>query len=131
MFDGAHKLAAVKNLSLHLKENFQARPITLVLGVLDDKPYAAILKDLLPVCRKLVLTRAKTERALPAETLLPIAEKFVADITIIDDVGDAARHAIDNAMPDEAICIAGSLYVVGEAKEALEKRGIPAFGLNR
>lgn len=130
MLDGAHNLAAVKNLARHLKENFQDRPITLVMGVLDDKPYAAMLKTLLPVCRKLVLTRAKIDRSLPTEKLLPIAEKFVSDITVSDDVGKAVEFTIDTASPETMICIAGSLYVVGEAKEALKKRGIPAFGLN-
>ena len=29
--------------------------------------------------------------------------------------------AIKNALPDDAVCIAGSPYLVGEAKEALDK----------
>jgi dihydrofolate synthase/folylpolyglutamate synthase len=36
-------------------------------------------------------------------------------------VGDAVRHAIATSRPEDAVCIAGSLYVVGEAKAALDE----------
>jgi dihydrofolate synthase/folylpolyglutamate synthase len=44
---------------------------------------------------------------------------MAVDITLIPDVAMAVAHAAETARPKEAICIAGSLYVVGEAKEAL------------
>ena len=45
----------------------------------------------------------------------------MTDIKIIQDVGSAVKHAVETASPQDAVCIAGSLYVVGEAKEELEK----------
>ena len=39
--------------------NLAGRNITLVAGILDDKPYAAMLQSLLPVCRRAILTRPK------------------------------------------------------------------------
>jgi len=44
-----------------------------------------------------------------------------APITIIEDVKKAVTHAIDTAASNEAVCIAGSLYVAGEAKEKFDK----------
>ncbi|MBT3310559.1 MAG: bifunctional folylpolyglutamate synthase/dihydrofolate synthase [Desulfobacterales bacterium] len=120
MLDGAHNLAAVKNLAGFLSENMSDSKITLVTGMLDDKPFKDILEALLPVCSKLILTRPKIDRSIPPEELLPIAEKIVKDITIIPDVGDAVNYAIANTKKTEAVCIAGSLYVVGEAKEIME-----------
>ncbi|MBW1849460.1 MAG: bifunctional folylpolyglutamate synthase/dihydrofolate synthase, partial [Deltaproteobacteria bacterium] len=96
------------------------KKITLIVGMLDDKPYTAMLNTLLPVCDKVVLTSPKIDRALPVEKLLPVAEKLASDIQMIPEVGEAIQHAIKNASSDSAICIAGSLYVVGEAKEALD-----------
>jgi len=52
---------------------------------------------------------------------LTAALRINPHITLIDDVGEAVRHAIQTAAPDEVVCIAGSLYVVGEAKETFEK----------
>jgi dihydrofolate synthase/folylpolyglutamate synthase len=121
ILDGAHNLIAARNLSKYLSENLAHRRITLVVGILDDKPYAAMLKCLLPVCSRAIVTRAKTERALAPKRLYAAAKKIISDVTMIPEVAAAARQAVATAHPDNVICIAGSLYVVGEAKEAIEK----------
>lgn len=122
LLDGAHNFIATRHLARYLSENLSQRNITLIIGILDDKPYTAMLKDLLPLCRKVILTRPKIDRAMAPEKLYPIAQKIISDIHVIPDVDKAIIYAIENASPDDAICIAGSLYVVGEAKEFFEKR---------
>jgi len=131
ILDGAHNRVAAKALSMYISDHLADRSVTLVIGILDDKPYAVMLKSLLPACKKVVLTCPDIDRALPAEQLFPIAKEIIPDVEIISNVGKAVTHCIDTASPDEVICVAGSLYVVGEAKEALEKRGYPPFELNR
>lgn len=121
LLDGAHNLCAAKNLAKFLAKDLAERKIILILGILDDKPYSAMLRHLLPVCDKAILTRAKSDRAIPPEKLYSIAKKIVPDSQIIPDVGEAVKHAIKIASTDEAICIAGSLYVVGEAKAEIER----------
>lgn len=121
LLDGAHNLIAARNLARFLAGNFQDRNITLVVGILDDKPYGAMLRCLLPVCSRVVLTRSRIDRSLPVEKLHPIATSMVNDVRCIADVGDAVKDAIRTSPSDGVICIAGSLYVVGEAKEAFEK----------
>ncbi len=120
ILDGAHNLVAAKNLSDFLLSNINNRHLTLVIGVLDDKPYEAILKSLLPVCSKVILTRPTIDRSLDPEKLYPIAKKMVKDVKIIPDVAKAVSHAVKTSSSDDAVCIAGSLYVVGEAKEKLD-----------
>jgi dihydrofolate synthase / folylpolyglutamate synthase len=131
ILDGAHNLAGAKNLAAYLTDNFSGRSITLVIGILNDKPYAAMLKSLVPIARKIVLTSPVIDRALPVEKLFSKTKKMGYAAETIPNVGQAVTRTIDNASLDEVICVAGSLYVVGEAKEALEKRGIPAFELSR
>jgi dihydrofolate synthase/folylpolyglutamate synthase len=121
ILDGAHNLIAARNLAKFLSENLAHRRITLVVGILDDKPYRAMLKSLLPLCSRAIITRAKTDRALAPQRLYTAAEKIISDVTMIPEVATAARQAVETASPDDVICIAGSLYVVGEAKEAIEK----------
>jgi len=122
LLDGAHNFIAARHLARYLSENLSDRDITLIIGILDDKPYKAMLKNLLPLCRKVILTRPKIDRALSPEKLYPVAQKVISDIHVIPDVDKAIIYAIENASPNDAICIAGSLYVVGEAKELFEKR---------
>jgi dihydrofolate synthase/folylpolyglutamate synthase len=121
ILDGAHNLIAARNLGKFLSENLIKRRITLVIGILDDKPYESMLKSLLPQCSRAIITRAKTGRALAPQRLHATAQKFISDVSIVPDVAGAAKIAIEDSGPDDVICIAGSLYVVGEAKEAIEK----------
>ncbi len=74
----------------------------------------------------MILTRAKIDRATDPQKLYEVAKNLNPDVTIIPEVGQAVKHAIETAPPHGAICIAGSLYVVGEAKEAFEKGLISA-----
>lgn len=120
LLDGAHNLIAARRLAKFLSDNLTDRNITLVAGILDDKPYAAMLAALLPLCNKVILTRPKIDRALSPEKLFPAAKKIVQDIQIVPDVGKAIKYAIKTVSVNDAICIAGSLYLVGEAKEALD-----------
>lgn len=121
ILDGAHNLSAARELAKFLGGHFGKRPITLVVGILDDKPYAPMLKSLLSVCSGAVITRAKTDRALDPQRLFEAARKIVSDVTIVPDVAQAFKQAVAAAGPDEVVCVAGSLYVVGEAKAAIEK----------
>ncbi|MBW2408489.1 MAG: bifunctional folylpolyglutamate synthase/dihydrofolate synthase, partial [Deltaproteobacteria bacterium] len=122
ILDGAHNLIAARNLGRYLARNLDGRKLTMVIGILDDKPYASMLKSMLAACDRVILTRATINRALDPEVLYALARPLVKETTIIADVGKAVAHAIKIAGPDEAICVAGSLYVVGEAMEALNKR---------
>lgn len=119
IFDGAHNLDAAAKLGDWLAANRAGRPLTLVVGILDDKPYRAMLRHLLPHADRVVLTRARIERALPPERLAQVAGPSVKDLRIIPDVAEAFRYAVDTAPAEGMVLVAGSLYVVGEARAAL------------
>jgi dihydrofolate synthase / folylpolyglutamate synthase len=120
ILDGAHNLMASRKLAKFISENLAKSKTTLLVGILDDKPYKGMLKCLLPLCNRLILTKPTINRALDPEILNRFARNFVDDIKIIPNVKDAFFHAMDSVSSDEAICVAGSLYVVGEVKQALE-----------
>ncbi len=119
LIDGAHNLMAARHLAAFLKEQMANRKITLVIGILDDKPYAAMLQSIVPLCHRVIFTRPRIERSLPAETLYEAARPLVNRGEIIADVAEALSHAYHTTGPDGLVCVAGSLYVVGEAKQAL------------
>ena len=121
LLDGAHNMAAVRPLARFLGEQFAGKRITLVSGILDDKAYPDMLRRLLPLCSNAVLTQPKIDRSIPPEALRKEAEKIISDIQVIPDVAAAVNHAIQTSNPEDAVCITGSLYLVGEVKEAIEK----------
>ena len=123
LLDGAHNLTAARNLAKYLSSKLEHQNITLVIGMLDDKPYKAILRSLVPLSNRVILTRPKIDRGLPTQTLNIATKDLAAEVTIIPSVEKAVQYAISTAGTRDAVCIAGSLYVVGEAKVALQKLG--------
>lgn len=120
--DGAHNLIAIRKLTEYLKETYRNRNITLVTGVLDDKSYHTMFKCILPVCSRVILTEADSERSIDAEKLLSAAQKLINNAMVIKNIPEAIEYAEKTSSPDDVICISGSLYVVGEAKEFFNKR---------
>lgn len=121
ILDGAHNLMAARKLSKYLAECMASRRLTMVIGILDDKPYKAMLETFAPLCARIILTQPKIDRALPCEQLLGALTPDARNIRCIPDVAEAVRYAVDTAAGEDAVCIAGSLYVVGEAKSALAR----------
>ena len=72
----------------------------------------------------MVVTQPIIDRAVPAAALAETAKQFSSRIDIIPQVDAAVQHALSAASPSDVICVAGSLYVVGEAKTALRQLGI-------
>jgi dihydrofolate synthase / folylpolyglutamate synthase len=121
ILDGAHNLKAAQVLTRYLATTLAGRKLTLVVGILDDKPYEAMLRHLVSVAHRVIITRAKIDRSLPTPVLKEAAKKnFNGEILVIEDVAEAASHAISISCNDDAVCIAGSLYVAGEAKEKFD-----------
>lgn len=121
LLDGAHNLAAARNLASFLRDRLPNTRITLVAGILDDKPYKAMLLPLMKQCQRVIVTRPVIDRALEPDVLYDVAKQVVKQVRKFPSVHAAVTHAVKTAKPDEVICIAGSLYVVGEAKQALEE----------
>ncbi len=118
ILDGAHNLKAAQVLGKYLSSTLSGKKLTLVVGILDDKPYEEMLKHLVPCAQKIIITKAKIDRSLETRVLKEAMEKITnKKIEVIEDVPTAVTHAISTCSDNDAICIAGSLYVAGEAKE--------------
>lgn len=124
ILDGAHNLMAARKLAEYLRDRFPDRRITLVIGVLDDKACEPILKDLIAPSRHVVVTQPVIDRAIPAADLAAVAGRYSDSIEIIPDVGHALEQALKRSGDNDVVCVAGSLYVVGEAKTALRKMAL-------
>ena len=124
ILDGAHNLMAARFLAKYLKTHLGGRRLTLVIGILDDKPYKQMLKDLAGCCDRIIVTQPAIERAIPADILAREARRTSSKVEVIANVGEAAKYALQTCRTEDAICVAGSLYVVGEAKTALKKLGL-------
>lgn len=124
ILDGAHNLKAAENLSRYLEETYPDKEIIVVAGILDDKPAEEMLAALLAVCHRAVITAPTINRAIPSDVLARTARKFVDTIDEVPTVDRAVARALQIVESDQVICIAGSLYVVGEAMQTLLRMGL-------
>lgn len=115
LLDGAHNLAAAHKLARYLNSHLADRKITLVIGILDDKPYRAMLAILAPLADRVIATRAAIGRALPPEAIATAAGQYVRETVIRPNVAAALAYAVKTIGKDDAIVVAGSLYIAGEA----------------
>lgn len=118
LLDGAHNADGASTLARALREEFSYKNLILVFGVLKDKDYRIMLKKLLPLGGRLILTSPDTERAMPPEALLPVAKQYFRRIEVVNNSREALKRALSIADQNDLICVTGSLYLVGEIKRA-------------
>lgn len=118
ILDGAHNPAGMRCLKEYLQEN-GLKDIILILGFLKDKPINQMLKIILPVARKTILTRAPSLRGAPVKYIDQKARRYSAQVSTSQSLGEAIQIARQSSGKDSVICVTGSLYTVGAAMKAL------------
>jgi len=117
LLDGAHNLAAIKKLSQEIKKNFSYRKLFLVIGIMKDKTIKSMLKQIVPLGNHTIFTKPKIDRAAPPSLLLKTARSLCDTGEVIEDVKQAVRKAMSIASKDDLVCVTGSLFATGEARE--------------
>lgn len=142
LLDSAHNPYSVGRLLTNLKAVAGSQKFIFVFGCMADKDIDSMVKELLPSAQQIIFTQAHNVRAALADELLNRARRITNDVThtgepathnltltAIPDVQTAVRRAIANLRAGVALCVTGSLAVVGEARtyllqtDALEKVG--------
>ncbi len=123
VFDGAHNPAGAVALAAALHEAALA-PVA-ILAISSDKAAVEIVRALGPQLRAVVATRYQQDRALAPEALAAIVRAELPDLPVVvaPDIRAAIRAArtLGRGAP---LVIAGSLFIVGEAR--VELLGVPA-----
>lgn len=122
LFDGAHNIAGARALAEYFDE-FVDQPITLVFGAMKDKDLSEIAPILFPKATKLILTVPDNQRSMPIKELRSfIPQNFDENkVFAAKTVGEAIEKAREISVETALICVTGSLYLVGEAQEILQK----------
>jgi len=116
VLDGAHNPAGARVLAAHIRRFCQGRKLWLVYGAMRDKAIDEIAGLLAPLFDEIVLTAAHSPRALRPEALSRLFDH--PRIRLAPTV-DQALWLASEAAPEDAIFLAGSLLLVGEARGLL------------
>jgi dihydrofolate synthase/folylpolyglutamate synthase len=119
LVDGAHNPAGAAVLAAALEHHFPGMRRLLVLGVSADKDINGIVAALASVVDRVYATEAHQPRAMPRARVLAAARAAGLRAQSIPTVSAAIRHAQRQRGPNDLIVVAGSLYVVAEARAAL------------
>ncbi len=122
--DAAHNAASARRLRATLEARFWRQPMALVFGASADKDIAGMFAALLPVTDMLIVTEAAHPRAIAAEELeaLAVQQGYAGPIERVHGVAAAMARAVKRVGPAGLVCTTGSLFVVGEARDAF---GLP------
>jgi len=120
--DGAHNPGAARELASFWNENFSGRRIFVLYGALRDKAVDEIAGILFPHAAEVVFTEPRTSRAISATQLAEIAAHHAAKASTIADAEHALDYVLSKALPDDAIFVTGSLYLVGQLRHYWKQR---------
>ncbi len=119
VLDVAHNPAGAWALRAALSQCFEGRPLLFVFGAMRDKAIAEMAEILFPLAELVIATRAENPRSATAEEVRDSAARTGAEIEIAASVRDAIEAARRRAPAGAVVVITGSIYVVGEAMQAL------------
>ncbi len=117
VLDGAHNPQKAAALARSLPEVIGRRKLVAVLGVMGYKKAREVLEPIAAVADEVVFTQADVyvKRAFPADELMDLVGADSA--RAISDPHEAVKAAIRMAGPGGAVCVTGSLYLVGRVRE--------------
>jgi dihydrofolate synthase / folylpolyglutamate synthase len=116
LLDGAHNAAGARALRDFLDEHFRMTPITIIFGAMADKSIGEMGDVLFSAANQIIATRIASPRAAEPSA---IAETSHHDVIRIENAGEALDEALRITPPDGLIVACGSLFLVGEIRQAL------------
>jgi dihydrofolate synthase/folylpolyglutamate synthase len=119
LLDGAHNPDGAAALAAALRVLHPDRPVELVFGVLSDKDHEGMLAELAPAVRRIHLVAPDSPRARAPQSLVAVAERQGTPVDAHGSLPEAMDCARRLAADGALVCVAGSLYLVGEARQRL------------
>ena len=121
VIDGAHNPESCQALARTLREELPPVAWTLVIGAFRDKDIAAMLVPFTGLAARVIATAVDHERAARPDALARVIDGVLPGVPLSSaaSVVRALEIARSWTAEDEAILVAGSLYVAGEARSIL------------
>jgi dihydrofolate synthase / folylpolyglutamate synthase len=119
VLDVAHNPAGAWALRSALSERYEDRSLIFVFGAMRDKAISEIAEILFPLADRVIATRPSNPRAASPEEIREAARRTATEIESIGELRAALQRAREIAADQALVVITGSIYLVGEAMEAL------------
>ena len=115
ILDGGHNRQCAEAVAESLEKYFPGGGLTMIIGVLADKDYEAILDILLPYASECLCVTPASDRALTAEELAKVIRSKGKEAAPCGSAEEAVDKAVSAGAPVLAF---GSLYLAGLVRKA-------------
>lgn len=120
ILDGAHNESGAQVLASAIKEYYDGKPVTLVIGMLKDKDADAIVKHLCPLAESVIVTKPDSPRAMEPDELAIKVRGYCPDVTVESDIEKAVAMGLKRVAEDGVLLFTGSLYLIGKVRGLLK-----------
>lgn len=119
VLDVGHNEDGIKQIIAQLK-TMKYRHLHIVIGMVKDKEFDKVVQ-LLPQEASYYFTKAQTPRALPEDQLSLVAHQRGLRGEHFPQVNYALKTALKKAKKEDLILVCGSVFVVGEVDQIMER----------
>ena len=119
IIDGGHNPQCIDALATNIRDYLKDRKIIALTGVLADKDYGEMYKPVLPYIQEFVCVTPPNPRKLEACELAEHLRRVGAAATACQTIPQGVQTAIEKAGDDGVVLCFGSLYTIGDIRNAL------------
>ena len=117
MLDGAHNPAGIAAVASTLARQFPDRRPVMILGMLADKDWRAMVRQLVPLASRIITAPVSSERTVGPEELRAACVATGKGRPV--RAAGSLTEALKWTATDPLVLITGSLYFIGEAMDQL------------
>ena len=121
ILDGGHNPQCMEALAGAIREYLPGQSVTVLTGVLGDKDFAQMYDHIAPLAARFIAITPDNPRALPAPQLAAHLNRYGKPVTVCRTIPDGVAQLLAQTPPDGAAVCCGSLYLLGDVAQALER----------
>ncbi len=119
--DGGHNPQCIESLVKNVKSYITSRPLIVLTGVLADKDYDSMYREMAGIADEFVTVTPPNPRALTSDKLAEYLKTLGANATPCQTIEDGVALAMKKANGCGAVIAYGSLYMVADIENAVKR----------
>lgn len=116
LYDGGHNPEGIAAATESIRTYFQGQKVNLLMGVMKDKDYSTMIRELAPLAEQVYAVTPSNPRSLPANELAALFRGGQAFESVKAGLAAAISASKQEGRP--LVCL-GSLYLYPEVRKAL------------
>ncbi len=120
ILDGAHNPAGARALAAYLKRFYPGRRIWMIFGAMKDKAVTEVAEILFPLAHDFFFVAPGNPRSMRPEDLVALAGRGSTAPNVAAALNEITQKGHTEDLADDVVVVTGSLYLIGEARAALQ-----------